>query len=82
MQYITQYKIYYIFVQSVVKFICLLQVGAIFCNIHMMMLLVSQIFRNISYNIHISAVAYMQQQIYMNNYCSSSSNNTMNLASQ
>jgi len=29
------------------------------CNIHMMMLSVSHIFRNLSYNIHVSAVAYM-----------------------
>jgi len=34
------------------------------CNIHMVMLLASQIFRNLSYNVHVSAVTYTQQQIH------------------
>ena len=46
------------------------------CNIHMMMSLVSQIFRKLSYNIHVSAIAYTQQQ--MHEYCSLNSDNTMN----
>ena len=36
------------------------------CNIHMMTLLVSQIFRNLSYGMHVSAVVYICNIRYVN----------------